>query len=332
MTGVEPEKAAPRVWRALIGPLVSLGLLAFIAMRLDLSAIGTALAEGSGVALLLGMALLGGGIFMNSLRWRLAAQSAGVDVGLGLALRSVVCGTFYNLLLFGPAGGDIAKSATYARWYDLPLDRLLAASIVDRGFSVGGSILFFLSAVAALVAFGDLRQLAPLQQGWSVNWIGLLVALAILIVLGLLAWRRAESFLRNLARTFRDTVRVVLKAPSVMARGCLHGFTQQLLMSGVFVTCLAAVNQTELPWLAMAWAFPLVTAMTAMPFTFGGAGAREGVALLLLTPYGAEPEAIVAAGLLTLSVYLGWALIGAAMVAREWRRHRARSQPSLGRT
>ena len=55
------------------------------------------------------------------------------------------------------------------------------------------------------------------------------------------------------------------------------------------------------------------------------------LALLLLTPYGVQPEAVVAAGLLTLGVYLAWALIGAAMVATEWRRHRSRAQSSLGR-
>ncbi|MEM1411118.1 MAG: lysylphosphatidylglycerol synthase transmembrane domain-containing protein [Pseudomonadota bacterium] len=313
----------PRVWRALIGPVVSLSLLALIAFRLELNATGDALRQASVSTWLVAMLLLAGAIFMNSLRWRLAAQSAGLDVTLGLATRVSTCGTFFNLLLFGPAGGDIAKSATYSRWYGFSLQQLLAASLVDRGFSVGGSTLFLIVTLMALVVFGRVEHITLPDAFVSVDWLLPALLLLGLTVVGVVAWRRRGAFLRGLARTFRDTLRVVLNSPSIMMRGCLNGFLQQLLTSCVFAACLIAVSSPDLPWLAMAWTFPLISAIAVLPFTFGGAGAREGLALLLLIPFGVQPEAIVAAGLLTLATYLCWAAIGATTVTLEWRRYRA---------
>ena len=57
-TPADRETAGPtRAWRALVGPVVSLGLLVAIAARMDLSAIGASLGSAS-VAAWLGATLL----------------------------------------------------------------------------------------------------------------------------------------------------------------------------------------------------------------------------------------------------------------------------------
>jgi hypothetical protein len=60
-----------------------------------------------------------------------------------------------------------------------------------------------------------------------------------------------------------------------------------------------------------------------MPLTVGGAGLREGLGLVILGHFGVSAPEVVAAGLITLAVYLGWAACGGLIVLFESRLRRA---------
>lgn len=311
--------------RATISLLVSGGLLALILTRLDLGGLGAALSGADRAVLVLAVAIFGLAVVCTGLRWRIGLVLTGVPLPWPANLRGMFGGHCLNMLLFGPAGGDIAKSAAYARWYRLPVHELLVSAITDRSLAALGSFLFLVLA-AALVAAGG----ATLPSGLTLTGSGLTGWLAAagglaLLGAGLLYRLRHLPFLSRLGRSLRSTLRAASGRPGLLAAGSLLGLTSQLLMSLAMAVALAAVAPEPLDWAATLWAFPLITAVAALPTSFGGAGVREGVSILLLTRYGISAERLVAAGLVYLVIQMGWAGLGALLLGWEERRYRRRA-------
>lgn len=325
MTRYEPT--APRgrgafLRRAAISLAVSGGLLALILARLDPGGLGTALAGIDRAVFSLAFVLFGVAVVCTGLRWRIGLSLAGVALTWPANARATFGGHCFNMLLFGPAGGDVAKSAAYARWYGLALHELLVSAITDRSLAALGSVLF-LALAAALVATGgaDLPIGLTVPEGELTGWLA--VAAALLLVSAGLAYRfRHLPFLVNLGRSLKRTLRAAAGRPELLVTGSLLGLISQLLMSLSMAVALAAVASAPLDWAATLWAFPLITAVAALPTSFGGAGVREGVSILLLTRYGIPAESLVAAGLVYLLIQMAWAGLGALLLGWEERRYR----------
>jgi len=96
----------------------------------------------------------------------------------------------------------------------------------------------------------------------------------------------------------------------------------QLALSGVLALNLQAVSHTQVPWERLLWTLPMIAVASALPITISGSGLREGAALLLLGIYGVPATEAVAASLLTTTISLIWAGIGAVQLWREgnWQR------------
>lgn len=326
--------------KALLSLLVSGGLLALILSRLDLSSLAGAL-KGMNVAGFLGaIALFGAALLCTGLRWRIGLRLAGVPMPLAANLRAVACGHTFNMVLFGPAGGDVAKSAAYGRWYGLPLHELLVSAIMDRTLAALASVLFAILTVslvlagtveapaqaeglASVAANAAAGVAAEEEEGGVQGW--LLVALAVgLVGVGIAYRLRHHPFLMNLRRSLRSTFLAAGKSPGAVTRGALLGLVAQVLMSLGMAVALWSVTAAEVPWRGVLWTFPLITAVAALPTSFGGAGVREGVAILLLARFGIPPEDLVAAGFLYLAAQLAWAVLGALCLVWEERRYGVR--------
>jgi hypothetical protein len=102
-------------------------------------------------------------------RWHKLLKMNGCDTHPGATFRAVLIGHFFNTLLFGPAGGDIAKSAMYGRWYRYPTSEILAASFLDRLLGGGGALTFGLLAVGVALAVGALVAWAR-SRGTLPGW------------------------------------------------------------------------------------------------------------------------------------------------------------------
>jgi uncharacterized membrane protein YbhN (UPF0104 family) len=312
-----------RTWRhrrLLLAPIISVALLTLLIVRTDASAILVTVSRARLFSWVTAIMFMGLAIFLGSLRWLIGSSAARLKLSVTFALRLTLCGTFFNLLLFGHTSGDIAKSVSYSRWYGLPLERLLAATVIDRGLALGGSLLFALTALAGVLISSHWESVVLPEMGSERPWEVLFVALVVLFALVWLLSRRGGTFLRSLTKTLRQAVRALMAEPERMVLGCMLAYSQQMLMSAVFAVCLSAVSTNGLPWLAVAWTFPLIAVMGLLPFTVAGAGAREGLALVLLSPYGFSPVDIISAGVLTLGVYLFWGGTGSLVAAGEMHR------------
>ncbi len=323
--------------KALLSVLVSGGLLALILSRLDLGSLGGALKGVSLAGFGLAALMFGAALLCTGLRWRIGLRLAGVPLSLAANLRAVSCGHTFNMVLFGPAGGDVAKSAAYSRWYGLSIHELLVSAIMDRSMAALASMLFAALTVALVLAgpvgFGGDAALdaaagvaavesgaLPADEAGGVGgWLALALGLG-LVGVGI-TWRlRHHPFVANMRRSLRSTFRAAAQSPGSVANGALLGLAAQVLMSLAMGVALWSVTAVEVPWRDVLWTFPLITAVAALPTSFGGAGVREGVSILLLARYGIPAEDLVAAGFVYLATQLAWAVLGAGTLAWEERR------------
>jgi len=136
--------------------------------------------------------------------------------------------------------------------------------------------------------------------------------------LGILFWRpQAENVWAQTIRAIRAGGTRMILSPRGTGRGLLFAVLAQLSLSAVLALNLQALSSASLPWAQLGWTFPVITALSCLPFTLAGAGVREAAALAFLTPYGIPAADCVAAALLTLIQKLVWAGVGGVVLARE---------------
>ncbi len=308
------------IGQRLIGVGVSAIVLWVVLRRLDAGALADVLKNTKPGWLVLAFGFFALATMFGALRWHGMLKASGAVVHLGASFRFAFIGNFFNALLLGPAGGDVIKTGLYARWFQQPLPNVVAASFLDRLLGVGGSVLLALAGIAlALVADGgeQLHRFTMKAPAWP--W-----AIGIIVVVVLLVWwwktRKRDSFLGRTATSLEITTRQFRQSPGLAVRSLLFSFLLQVCFCGVMACSLQAVASEPIPWLKLAWTFPAIGFAATMPVTIAGAGLREGAAMLLFGLYGVREAESVAASMLTLLVYVVWALAGGLSFLRERQR------------
>src|SRR2546422_9546575 len=101
----------------LAGVAVS-GLALWLVFRqVDLPALGRVLMNLRPGWFLLALLVYGLLLLLGAWRWHLVLRLTGGTVHAGATVRAALIGHFFNAILVGPAGGDVAKSVLSARWY-----------------------------------------------------------------------------------------------------------------------------------------------------------------------------------------------------------------------
>ncbi len=254
-------------------------------------------------------------------RWHLALRLNETVVRFAATARLSLIGHFFYTILFGAAGGDTAKCALYARWYKLPLPEILVAASLDRLMGFGGLILFSAAAFGVAALHGGFARIGSISIHWPGRWImlGLL-----LIAAGLLLLRqtRRESAWTRFTNGFLVSGKRLLSLPGTVVPGVLCGLLVQMALSSVLAMNLQAVSHAPVPWLKLAWTFPAISVISALPISIAGLGVRDSAALMLLGLFGVSKTDAVAASLLTASIGVGWAIIDGLLLWHESARQR----------
>ncbi len=281
-----------------------------------------------------GMGLLG-----SALRWhQMLRLNPDAEVHAVASVRMVFIGHFFNTFLGGPSGGDLPKTAVYSRWFGVPAAGVFAASILDRLTASVGGLAFVALALLAGGYSGAFEWLARVEMQAPGPWVlklggGVIAVLLVLaVVLVILTRRRRQSFLGRSLAALRQSVRKLVGSGRRSLRALGFAAFTASMFNLTQVLCLQAVSPEPVPLLKVLWLYQAVTVVAALPVTFAGAGLREGTAMFLLAPYGIPATAAVAGGLLTLSVHVTWALVGAGLLWREHRSRSVRARPSVART
>lgn len=314
-------KLLDRSWgRWLLRVSVSVGVVTYILVDADVSRdelvrVITGVRLGPlGVAVLLYLA----GQALSAYKWALLGTSVGLVRRYADYARFYFIGMFFNL--FGPStiGGDVVRALYLGdgRRPGLALDSV----IFDR--VSGLAVLMALGAVA-LLAFPGYGLPWPLEAAIGGGGLCLLVAwwtcprLVALLPAGNRFRRQVET---ELGPFWRDR-RLLARVASV-----------SLLFHLIQVTVQWVVGRAagvELPFSYCLIFHPVVSAMTAIPFSVGGFGVREGGYLYFLTRIDVDDSVAVTIGLLWFAVTAVSGLLGGAIfLASGARLPRLRARPA----
>ena len=250
-------------------------------------------------------------------KWRMVVNAAGAQLDFPTSAQCYAGGLFGTLFLPSIIGGDVVRLAVGLRRSPNPA-AVLAGNVADRFIDVaaqGGLVL-----AGLLLLPGALPVSLQGQARRVMFYLG--TVFAVLIFLTLLLYRpllggRSFHFRRRLAR-LRHALRSVSSAPHVLLGAWLLGTAIQTTFL-VLTAKLAESCGLVLPLRDWFFAWPLAKLAAVLPLTQGGIGVREAALVGLLSPFGAAPHLVLAAGLVWEAVVISGGLVaglGAFLLGR----------------
>ena len=153
-------------------------------------------------------------------------------------------GHFFYVVLLGAAGGDLAKSAVYARYYRFGLPEVIAAAPLDRVFGLGGNVLLAVLLATITALNGGFEEIAELNWRWPGVWFLAGVILLVVLGLGIIFWRpTGESSWARTIRALRSGGGRLVLTPAVTVPGLVLAFFSITALTSVFALNLRAVTQ-----------------------------------------------------------------------------------------
>lgn len=279
---------------------LSVGLLAFLFSRTDLSEIGNALFAAHPGWLLLAFAGYLLSQVISAYRWNLLARPLGFTESFAHYFRYYFIGMYWNLFAPSTVAGDIGRSILLARGRRRAL--AFTSVVADRG--IGLVALVWVGALAIL--FVPSFPLPDLVR-WGA-WLAPLVTIA--------GWlwgpRLAVRFLpkENRWRRFVEHELVPYwRDRRILVVGMLVSFvfhTVQIITQ----IMLARALGLRLPWYVFFVFVPIVNLAGMAPISFSGIGVREGGYWYFLSRLGIDRETAIVLGLLSSAVVLANGLTG----------------------
>jgi uncharacterized protein (TIRG00374 family) len=251
-------------------------------------------------------------------KWRMVVNAAGAQLDFRTSAQCYAGGLFGTLFLPSIIGGDVVRLAVGLRRSPNPA-AVLAGNVADRFIDVAAQAGLVL--VGILLLPGALPGSLQGQAHKALIYLG--TALAVLALCALFLYRpllkgRSVRFRRRLAR-LRHALRSVSGAPHVLLGAWLMGTTIQTTFL-VLTAKLAETCGLVLPLRDWFFAWPLSKLAAVLPLTQGGIGVREAALVGLLSPFGAAPHLVLAAGLVWEAIVITGGLIsglGAFLLGRE---------------
>ena len=240
-------------------------------------------------------------------KWRLVVNVAGGRLDYRTSAQCYAGGLFGTLFLPSIIGGDVVRLAVGLRRSPNPAG-VLAGNVADRFLDVaaqGGLVLLGLALLP-----GSLPT--PIQAQTLRALFYLAASVAVLLICALLMYRplfggRSVLFRRRLAR-LRYALRQVSRAPHRLLLGWILGTGIQTAFL-LLTARLAEACGLTLPLRDWFFAWPLAKLAAVLPLTQGGIGIREAALVGLLSPFGAAPHLVLAAGLVWEAVVISGGLL-----------------------
>jgi glycosyltransferase 2 family protein len=232
--------------------------------------------------------------------WLLTTLDA--DIPFPTALKAHFAGLVANLSLPGVAGGDVVRAGLVFR-HSKNKTRVTIGSLADRLLD---------SMILLALAGGGMLYL--LHDHWSANAMlagGLGLGLCFIIFMTIIL---APKFLphlpmQNVAEKVLAVIQEFREQPKKLALCISISIVVQMLFISLSLTLALAIG-VKIPIAAWFFAWPLAKVLAIAPVSISGLGIREGGLAALLTPFGANPATVVAAGLLWQSILFAGGLIG----------------------
>jgi len=278
-----------------------------------------------------GVLALGLAIMLQTQRWIILLRVQDITITYMRAFRIMLCGMFFNLFLLGSTGGDVIKIFFIMR--ETP-DRKAGAFLsvfIDR--VVGVLALAAVSTVVILLRWNELMSSAPMGVltvaiilGGSIGFIATAWLVDRLnLTAKLPAWLPMHAKIAEAAAAFSEYAR----ARGSVGAAFLISLPAHLLIFSTFYFAAQAFD-SGLSLLAIFSVMPVVSAVTALPISLGGAGVREGLFITLLGALYVTPKEIaMSISIAGFLMAVLWSLLG-GLVYLFYRSSASSGHPSLG--
>jgi uncharacterized membrane protein YbhN (UPF0104 family) len=277
-----------------------------------LAAIGKAKADGGLWWFLPGIAALGAALVLQTKRWMILLQVQNITVSFWRATRIMLSGMFFNLFLLGSTGGDVIKIFFIMRETPDKKAGALLSVFIDR--VVGILALAAVSAVVILLRWNDLMKSAPagvltvaVILGGS---LGFIFAAWLVDRLNLTSklphWLPVREKIIEAAAAFSQYA----KAGGAVGQAFLLSIPAHLLIFSSFFFASKAFS-AGLSLISIFCVMPVVSTVTALPISLGGAGVREGLFITLLgSLYQTPKEIAMSISISGFLMVVFWSLVG----------------------
>lgn len=281
--------------------VVSGGILAWLATRIDLGHVATAFRDlrwgwwAGAVALYLVCQLL------CCIRWLILSRPLGFRDSLSRLTGIYFIGMFFNLFLPTSVGGDAVKAVYIARGSGRKL-AAIASVLLDRA----SGLLALLMIACAALAYNPVEL--PARLTWSVLGLGAAACVGV----AMLPWVDAIARRLPLPAKLRKVVDAVVlyrSRPDVLISTTTISLVVQAL-NAVLVWMLGMALGLEVPAVYYGVAAPMVTLVTLVPISLNGMGLREGGMAVFLAPAGVAAADAVTLAFLWFCVQTATSLFG----------------------
>ena len=264
--------------------LISIGLIAFLASRLDFSRLLSYWRVLNGIWILGALAVLIvemcaiAGVRLNLMLVYVDARRK-----LTTTMQIALCGFFFEQVTIGFVGGDAVRLWLLRR-ADVPLGRAIRALLLDRACGFASLVLLSLLGIHALLPLVDetIRSViaVTLIAGIAIGFVAVAVGFALT---KLLPRSRLAGFWRRLGPQGQAVNVVALATVFVLAA------TTHLLNVLVFwmLGQSLGLTMTLSQWFVVA---PTVLLISMLPISVGGWGVREGLMVVALHGFGIPTE------------------------------------------
>lgn len=280
---------------------VTLGLLAFIVTRLDLSAVqlGSPGRVGAGVGLAVLLLVLNQAV--TALRWKTVIGRGAPE--WSFLFRLTLVGMFFSTFLPTSVGGDAVRAWGLAKEGREP-GQAVSTVVVDRAMGLVALVVYLLAGgfVAREITANLSRRLELGVPLWA-----LAAGAAILVPAFVVVARRSRvsAWLRQ-ALTHLQRFRT---SKTAVAWAAALSFVVQGIYILVWVVLARAVG-FDLPLTTFLFTVPVVSLGAMLPVTLSGLGVREGLWIVVLAQFDLAAATVAAFSLLFFLAFAGAGAIG----------------------
>jgi uncharacterized membrane protein YbhN (UPF0104 family) len=299
-------------------------LLWIISRKIDLGSMWSALRETDGFAFFGLVAVFLFAKFLYAWQMRRELSGHGIRMGVGKLMKVYLAISFYSLAI----SGDVAAGGI--TWMKLGRE---AGAWAQSGVSILylrllNLLLLFIAGLAGVMCDPFLmgsrfRPVFVLAVAASCVFLAPFFSPAVARALESIIGGRTFAFAAKIGGfAVRDRLRAVVREfPNHARAGLLVNVMLTLLIHGCSVLMLymaAKGLSLDVPIPVLLWLCPVLTVINLFPFAFGGLGVREGVLLLLLSPYALSGPQIVAFSLLNYTVsFIAGGVLGGLCEAQD---------------
>lgn len=302
--------------RPVFSALVMIGLFALIFTVAPIGPTFAALKRVRPVTILLVLLVsTGSNIFMYADRWRRTLMHIGMRVSFAETL-CVHLATGPLRLLFPIQVGEVVTAATLARRAGGSTSRVLGSILYGKYLSLAASLLLLAAGLLA-GASAETRLLRATA---------IMSCAALLLFLSLegrlvreFATRAASRFHPSLGETAGHFFATFEEIPRA---GKLRLYAYSVLFQATeIVSCKLLLDDMGivLPLSRLIVDVQILVLAASLPISFAGVGSREGVALILLAPFGAPASAVAFGLAYSLFEYLWPMITGLPLLPWLWR-------------